>query len=105
MSGRAVGESLAAILVLTLIAVLVARCLGGCATLSPTEQADITIQTGMYAMALDHCREQGRISGKFVVYEACEKAESRRICQERAYLQQTWKRCAEVGLGPDGGVR
>lgn len=83
---------------LILAQAVVSGWLAGCSspaqrTLTAVEIAEVTLP---YQYALDVCRENARAAKSWAVYEACEKAESRRVCNERPQLKAAWKRCAEV---------
>jgi len=63
----------------------------GCS--SPQERVANAIVVATYDRDLDHCKELGKTSGSFAVYETCAKAVDRRLCAEFAM------RC-EDGGGP-----
>ena len=102
---RAIRESLAAVGLLLGLLYLVAHC-SGCAQTSAdkaralavaTEHAAITVA---YGLSLDQCKAVGKASGSFAVFEACERAETRKLCTERPPLRSAWVRCADVGVLP-----
>lgn len=100
MQGTAIRDSVCAVLLLLAVALGVTMCMhsAGCSspaqrTLTAVEIAEVTLP---YQYALDVCRENARAAKSWAVYEACEKAESRRVCNERPQLKGAWKRCAEV---------
>lgn len=49
-----------------------------------------------YDEVLVRCKSMGKDAGAFAVFEACERAASRKLCAEHVELRPTWKRCAEV---------
>lgn len=59
-------------------------------------QAEHAAVTKDYGLSLDHCRAAGKDAGSFAVFEACERAESRKLCTGRPALRTAWVRCAEV---------
>lgn len=100
MNGDALRDALRAVIVLAFLAALVTLLMhsAGCSspaqrTLTAVEIAEVTLP---YQYALDVCRENARLAKSWPVYEACEKAESRRVCNEHPQLKAAWKRCSEV---------
>lgn len=85
-----VRETLVVGLALGAALAVLANCTG-CA--SAQERAEQAIVVGTYERELDHCRQQGKVSGSFAVYQACANAVDRRFCAERGL------RC-----GYDGGA-
>lgn len=49
-----------------------------------------------YDQILLACKEEGKASGSFAVFEACERSASRRLCFEHPEIQDKWARCKEV---------
>lgn len=64
-----------------------------CTSCTPAERqiVDSAIVVATYERELDHCREQGRASHSYEVYEACARSVDRRLCVERGV------RCVEDG--------
>lgn len=61
---------------------LVTRALAACSPSQVSTLREVRIVDDYHA-ALDRCREQGRLSGSFGVYEACARARDRELCNER----------------------
>lgn len=77
---------------------VVSQCMG----CGPSDQvrAANAQQVAAYDLELVHCKEQGKASGSFAVFEACERGVSRRLCLDRPELRTIWPRCKEVGVLP-----
>jgi len=67
-----------------------------CNACTPTaaERAESAIVVATYERELDACREQGRMSKSYSVYEACARAVDHRLCAERGV------RCVDAGGAP-----
>lgn len=88
MSFRSLGLFSAIALVVASIALAIVE--GGCS--SATERrAENAIVNAAYERELEHCKEQGKVSHSFEVYEACADAVDRRLCIERKV------RCHDAG--------
>jgi hypothetical protein len=101
VDGKAVHHALAGVgilLILGGIAVVVQYCTGcsGTAAERALNAVEVAEWTLPYSHALDACRENARQSGSWKVYEACERAETRKVCNQRPGLKASWKRCQEV---------
>ena len=101
MNGRWVEEVVVTVVLMTIFAIAVGCCvtgLTGCAGAS--QKAEYAAIATAYGLSLDRCKATGKASGSFAVFEACEKAEARRLCNERPQLRTAWARCADVGVTP-----
>lgn len=88
MTTRSVFEFAAFALLLGGIGTMIIWAFSGCAA------ADSASVVANYERELDHCREVGKVSHSFDVYDACARAVDRRLCAQRGV------RCVET----DGGV-
>ncbi len=61
-------------------AIIAEHCLTGCAAAGPADKA-LTIAA--YERELDRCRDNGKASGSYAVYEACADAVDRELCNTR----------------------
>lgn len=86
---------------LMLLAALAAYAmLHGCGGTSAVVKAENAAIASAYGLSLDQCKAVGKASGSFAVFEACERAETRRLCVAEPKLRTAWVRCAEVGVMP-----
>lgn len=54
------------------------------------------LENAGYDQALRDCKVTGKASGSFAVYDACERAESRKVCLAHPELRGLWDQCAAV---------
>ncbi len=86
--------------VLFLVAVVgLVYLVSGC---DPADQARVenAAAVAQYDLALVECKEKARAAKDFAVYEACERAVTRKLCEDSEPLRREWKACAEVGVSP-----
>lgn len=67
----------------------------GCKHAPPLDPNQLAVNAG-YDADLVRCKETGKASGSFAVYEACERSASRRVCLEHPEIRSHWPRCVEV---------
>ena len=94
MKGSLKLEFAAALLLSSVILAGLGQC-SGCKHAPPLSPIQLAVNAG-YDAELVRCKETGKASGSFAVYEACERAASRRICLEHPEIRPHWARCAEV---------
>lgn len=50
------------------------------------QRAEQALVVGTYERQLDQCREKGKVSGSYAVYEACARAVDRTLCATKGLM-------------------
>lgn len=94
-------ETIAFAIALGAVAAVVLHCTGctpserQTAEQAAVKAAQAAVNVG-YDVELVECKRRGKESGSFAVFDACERAASRRLCVEHPELREPWGRCKEV---------